>query len=80
MATIARIETTCVFGDNETKKITVDNIRPENINAATIRTIIRNFNTNQGGELATKMKSTNGYNWTGIKKAQIFYTEKTVLF
>lgn len=80
MATVARIETTCIFGDNETKKITIDNIRPENINISNIKTTIINFNNNSGGALATKMKSKNGFNWTGIKKAQVVYTDKTVLF
>lgn len=80
MATIAKLETTCVFGDNDTKKISIDNIKPENINIEQIRTTITNFNTNRGGALAEKMKSKNGFNWIGIKKAQITYTDKTVIF
>lgn len=80
MAVTARIETTCVFADNETKKISVDDILPNNLDISQIKNTVINFNNNQGGTLSSKMKSKNGANWTGIKKVQIVYTNKTVLF
>lgn len=82
MAIIAKLEITNVFADDTTAKVTVDNIKPENINSniQNIKTTIQNFNSNQGGTLSTKMKSKNGFNWTGIKKAQIIYTDKVILF
>lgn len=82
MAIIAKLEITNVFADDTTAKVTVDNIKPENINSniQNIKTTIQNFNSNQGGTFSTKMKSKNGFNWTGIKKAQIIYTDKVILF
>lgn len=83
MASISRLEITNVFADNDTAKITIDNIRPQNLDSTHIETIrakIKQFNEKNGGELATKMKSKNGFNWVGIKKAQIVTTDKTVLF
>lgn len=83
MAAVAKLEITNVFADNDTAKIVVDNINPSTLDGTQIehiRSQIIAFNTAQGGELATKMKSKNGFNWTGIKKAQIVITDKTVLF
>lgn len=80
MAAIAKLELTNVFADNTTAKTTIDNIRPENINETTIKTTIVNFNAAKGGDLASKMKSANGFNWVGIKKAQVTITDKTVIF
>jgi len=83
MASVARLEITNVFADNDTAKITIDNIKPENIDSTQIETIrarVIAFNNANGGALATKMKSKNGFNWIGIKKVQIVTTDKTVLF
>ena len=81
MAAVSKLEVTNVFADNTTAKVTIDNIRPSNISdTTTIKTTVNNFNTNQGGALATKMKSKNGFNWIGISKVQIVTTDKTVLF
>lgn len=83
MAAVARIETTALFADDSTAKITIDNVNPANITNTQIE-VIRNkamqFNAQQGGTLATKMKSKNGFNWIGIKKVQVVITDKTVLF
>ena len=83
MASVARLEITNVFADNDTAKITIDNIKPENIDSTQIETIrarVIAFNNANGGALATKMKSKNGFNWIGIKKVQIVTTDNTVLF
>ena len=83
MAAVSRLEVTNVFADDSTAKITIDNIKPENMTGTqteVIRSQIKSFNNNSGGTLATKMKSKNGFNWVGIKKVQIVTTDKTVLF
>lgn len=82
MATVARLEVTNVFADDSTAKVTIDNIKPLNItgNIDNIKNQVKNFNNSNGGELAPKMKSKNGFNWVGIKKVQIVYTDKTILF
>lgn len=83
MASVSRLEITNVFADNDTAKITIDNIKPENLDSTQIETIrarVIAFNNANGGTLSTKMKSKNGYNWIGIKKVQIVTTDKTVLF
>ena len=83
MASVSRLEITNVFADNDTAKITIDNIKPENMNGAQmeiVRARVIAFNNANGGTLSTKMKSKNGFNWIGIKKVQIVTTDKTVLF
>lgn len=83
MAAVSRLEVTNVFADDSTAKITIDNIKPENMTPTQIEVIrsqVMAFNNNNGGTLSTKMKSKNGFNWTGIKKVQIVTTDKTVLF
>lgn len=84
MAAVARLEVTPVFADDTSVKITIDNIKPENISSGTqienIRSRVMQFNAQQGGDLATKMKSKNGFNWVAIKKVQIVTTNKQVIF
>lgn len=83
MAVESRLEITNVFADNETAKITIDNIRPENLDGTQIENIrsrVTAFNNANGGTLSTKMKSKNGFNWIGIKKVQIVTTDKSVIF
>lgn len=83
MSAESRLEVTNVFADNETAKITIDNIRPENLDNTQIENIrsrVIAFNNANGGTLSTKMKSKNGFNWIGIKKVQIVTTEKQVIF
>lgn len=83
MASVSRLEVTNVFADNDTAKITIDNIKPQSLDSTQIEAIrsrVMQFNAQNGGTLATKMKSKNGFNWTGIKKVQIVTTDKTVLF
>lgn len=84
MAAISKLVTTALFADETTLKITVDNIKPENITSGAqieeIRQRCKQFNAQQGGTLSTKMKSKNGFNWIGIKAVQIVTTDKTVIF
>lgn len=83
MAAVARLETTNVFADDTTAKVTIDNINPANLTGTQIENIrsqVKAFNAAQGGTLATKMKSKNGFNWVAIKKVQIVTTNKVIIF
>lgn len=82
MAAVSKLEITNLFADDTTLKVTVNDIRPENINSriSAIRAQIQNFNRNEGGTLATKMKSKNGFNWVGIKRARIITTDTNYIF
>lgn len=84
MAAISRLIVQNLFADESTLNITIDGIKPENITSGAqieeIRRKCKDFNANQGGTLATKMKSKNGFNWIGIKRVQIVTTDKTVIF
>lgn len=84
MAAVSKLVVTNLFADESTLKITVDNIRPENIKSSAqienIRSRVKAFNAANGGSLATKMKSKNGFNWIGIKAVQIVTTDKVVIF
>lgn len=80
MAVVSRLETTNVFADDSTAKITIDNIYPDNLNLANIRNSVIQFNAAQGGTLASKMKSKHGFDWVAIKKVQIVTTDKEVIF
>lgn len=82
MAAVAKLEVTNVFADDSTLKVTVNDIKPENINSriAAIRSQVVNFNHNHGGTLTTKMKSKNGFNWVGIKRVRIITTDTNYIF
>lgn len=84
MAAVSKLVVTNLFADDSTLKITVDNIKPENIKSSAqieeIRAKCKAFNAASGGTLATKMKSKNGFNWIGIKAVQIVTTDKVVIF
>lgn len=80
MAAVSRIEITTEYADSTKAKITINNIRPENLDIAGIKTKVRAFNTAHGGDLATKMKSANGFNWIGISKVRIVTVDKTVIY
>lgn len=72
-----------VFADETTSTFTVNDIDPESVTPQLIsnaRQTIMNFNANSGGELATKMKSKNGFNWIGIKSFSITTTNRTYIF
>lgn len=84
MAAVSKLVVTNLFADESTLKITVDNIKPENIKSGaqieSIRQKVKAFNAEAGGTLSTKMKSKNGFNWIGIKAVQIVTSSKTVIF
>lgn len=82
MAAVSKLEVTNVFADDSTLKVTVPDIKPENINSriAAIRSQVVNFNNNRGGTLTTKMKSKNGFNWIGIKRVRIITTDTNYIF
>lgn len=82
MAAVAKLEVTNVFADDSTLKVTMTDIKPENINTriGAIRSQVVNFNNNRGGTLTTKMKSKNGFNWVGIKRVRIITTDTDVIF
>lgn len=84
MSAVSKLITTALFADETSLKITVDNIKPENITSGAqieeIRQRCKQFNNDRGGTLSTKMKSKNGFNWIGIKAVQIVTTDKTVIF
>lgn len=80
MAAVAKLSLSCVFSDDSTTTITIDNINPEIGVNPNLRTIISNFNKAKGGELATKMKNKNGFNWIGIKRAVLTTTDRQYIF
>lgn len=80
MAAVAKLSIRNVFADETKATITIDNINPTLGVNPNIKTIIRNFNAQSGGELTTKMKSKNGANWIGIDKATIIETDRTYIF
>lgn len=80
MAAVGKLAIRCVFADETKQTITLNNINPQNGVNTNIRSIIMNFNNNQGGTLAGKMKSKNGFNWIKIDKATYTVTDRTYIF
>lgn len=83
MAAVGKLEFSNVFADETTAKITIDNVNPSFITPTqleSIRSQVMAFNDNQGGTLAPKMKSKNGFDWIGIKSVAYTTTDKTVIF
>lgn len=84
MAAVAKLTTKLLFADESTLNVVVDNIKPENITSGAqieaIRARCKEFNRVEGGELSTKLKSKNGFNWIGIKAVEITTTDKVVIF
>lgn len=73
---------TLIFADNTTTKYTVNNVVESTVNQSieNIRQQVINFNNNRGGNLSTKLKSKNGFNWIGIKRVQIITANRTYIF
>lgn len=69
-----------VFADDSKETLTINNINPEIGVNPQIKSIIKNFNAQRGGELSSKMKSKNGFNWIGIDKATAIQTRRTYIF
>lgn len=80
MALVSRLAIRNVFADDTKATITIDNLLKSNINIANIRQKVMAFNNAQGGELSTKMKSKNGFNWIGIDKVTITTTDREYIF
>lgn len=80
MAAVTKLAITNVFADDTTIKITIDNLKRENLNTSQIKEKVKAFNDANGGDLATKMKSKNGFNWIGIKAVQITTTNREYIF
>lgn len=62
-----------VFADDTTDTITINNVNPNKINPD-LKSIVRNFNAQQGGDLASKMQSKSGANWIGISAVSLTTT------
>lgn len=80
MAATARLSIRCVFADDSTTTINIDNINPTVGVNPNLRQIITQFNNSQGGTLATKMKNKNGFNWVKINRAALTTTDRTYIF
>ena len=80
MAKVSTLEVTNVFADDTTLKISVNNIRPENLDTTKIVAAVEQFNDAKGGTLTSKLKSKNGFNWIGIKKVRIVTKEISYIF
>lgn len=70
----------CVFADNSKETITINNINPEVGVNQRIKSIIMDFNDQQGGTLANKMVSKLGFNWIGIDQAKYTVTTREYIF
>lgn len=80
MAAVTKLAVRNVFADDTKVTITIDNLKKSNVNIDNIKTKVRAFNAAHGGELSTKLKSANGFNWTGIDKVTMTTTERTYIF
>lgn len=80
MAAVGKLSIRAVFADETKSTITIDNINPTSGVNPQLKAIIQNFNAQSGGELATKLKSKNGFNWTGIDRAIYTVTDRQYIF
>lgn len=80
MAAVGKLTVRAVFADESKSNITINDINPEAGLNPDVRTIIRNFNAQDGGALSTKLKSKTGANWIGIDKATYTVTDRTYIF
>lgn len=80
MAAVTTLEITNEYADGTSAKVTVNNIKLENLDTSDIKTRVRAFNAARGGNLSTKMKSSNGFDWIGISKVRIKTVNKTVIY
>lgn len=79
MAAVAKLAIRCVFSDDTTSTITINNINPDNINVPTIKQTIWQFNDDPSG-YRDLMQSKNGGGWIGIDSAKITETDRQYLF
>lgn len=80
MAAVTKLTIRCVFADETKATITIDNLIKNNIGIQNIKQKVMAFNDAQGGTLATKMKSKNGFNWIGIDKVTLTTTNRNYIF
>lgn len=80
MAANTKIVLKCVYADDTTDTVNIDGINPEVGTNPQIKTILKNFNAQSGGSLSTKMLSKNGFNWIGVKSADIITTNRVYIF
>lgn len=80
MAATQKLVIRCVFADDTTTSFTIDNINPTAGIASDAKQKIMNFNAARGGELSSKLKSKNGFNWIGIDRATLTTTDRTYIF
>lgn len=80
MAAVGKLTLRVVFADETKTSINIDNINPTAGVNPNIKNIIKEFNTAKGGDLATKMKSKNGFNWIGIDRAYYTVTNRQYIF
>lgn len=80
MAATQKLTIRCLFADDTTATFTIDNINPNVGIANDAKEKIIAFNNAQGGTLANKLKSKNGFNWIGINRATVTTTERNYIF
>lgn len=80
MAAETKMAIQMVFADDSKGTLTINNLKKSNLNIASISTKVKQFNSEQGGTLSTKMKSKNGFNWIGISKVTVTTTERNYIF
>lgn len=80
MAAVQKLTIRCLFTDDTTATFSIDGINPENGVASDLKQKILSFNAAKGGELANKMKSKNGANWTAINKVTLTTTNRQYIF
>lgn len=80
MAAETKIAFQNVFADDSKSTLTITNIKKSNLNLTDIENKVKAFNAAKGGELSTKMKSKNGFNWVGITKVTVTTNDRTYIF
>lgn len=80
MAAETKIVLKCGYADDTSETINVAGINPEVGTNPNIKNILKQFNMEKGGSLATKMQSRNGFNWIAIKAATIVTTNRRYIF
>lgn len=80
MAAVQKLTLRCLFEDETTATFTIDGINPQTGVVADLKAQIIAFNNARGGELSTKMKSKNGFNWIGINRAVLTTTDRQYIF
>lgn len=80
MAATTKLAVRAVFADETKSTITIDSLRKANVSIANIKSKVQAFNAVQGGTLSSKMKSSNGFNWTGIDKVTLTTTDREYIF